>query len=106
MTKSVILTGIFSETNGLPKLFTDELDKHFEVIPEDKYFKKPEEYNQHIVAILPWFAKPTISEEMVKAMPKLVIVASISAGYNHLGRRFKSYKRFNIGLRCSNATFE
>ncbi len=44
--KPLVLTGIFSETNGLPKLFTDELDKHFTVLPENKYHENPEEFNK------------------------------------------------------------
>ena len=69
---------------NLRKLFVDELEKHFTVIPEDVYAANPEKSDSEIVAILPWFAKPVVTEEMVKRMPKLVIVASISAGYNHL----------------------
>ena len=69
---------------NLQKLFVDELEKHFTVIPEDVYAANPEKSDSEIVAILPWFAKPVVTEEMVKRMPKLVIVASISAGYNHL----------------------
>ena len=52
---------------------------------EDAYFENPSLYNSKIEAILPWFAKPIITEEMVKSMPNLKIVATISAGYNHLG---------------------
>ena len=70
----------------------DELEKHFTVIPEDVYAANPEKCDSEIVAILPWFAKPVVSEEMVKRMPKLVIVASISAGYNHLSEYWLKYK--------------
>ena len=67
-------------------MFVDELTKHFELVTEDVYKKNPTLYNDKIEAILPWFAKPIVTEEMVKSMPKLKIVASISAGYNHLGK--------------------
>ena len=77
---------------NLKQLFVDELEKHFTVIPEDIYATNPEKCDSEIVAILPWFAKPVVSEEMVKRMPKLVIVASISAGYNHLSEYWLKYK--------------
>ena len=83
--KPVVLSAIYHESNGLPKLFVDELTKHFELVHEDEYHANPEVYNGQIEAIMPWFAKPTVTEAMVKQMPKLKIVASISAGYNHLG---------------------
>ena len=78
---------------NLEKLFVDELEKHFTVIPEDVYAANPEKCDSEIVAILPWFAKPVVTEEMVKRMPKLVIVASISAGYNHLSKYLSKYRR-------------
>ena len=83
--KPVVLSAIYHESNGLPKLFVDELTKHFELVHEGEYRANPEVYNGQIEAIMPWFAKPTVTEAMVKQMPKLKIVASISAGYNHLG---------------------
>merc|ERR1711935_118603 len=82
--KPVVLSGVYHESNGLPKLFVDELKKHFELVHEDVYHANPALYNGKIEAILPWFAKPAVTEAMVKQMPKLKIVASISAGYNHL----------------------
>ena len=69
----------------MKKFFVDELENHFTVIPEDVYAANPEKFDSEIVAIL-WFTRPVVTEEMVKRMPKLVIVAVISAGYNHLSK--------------------
>ena len=67
------------------------LNKHFRVVHEDAYFENPSFYNSKIQAILPLIFKPTITEELIKSMPNLKIVATISAGYNHLGSGHRMY---------------
>ena len=60
MTKPLVLTHRFDDSDAMPKNFVAEMEQHFKLLPQDEYHKNPDKFNNDIVAIFPWFAQPPV----------------------------------------------
>uniref|UniRef100_H2YH12 D-isomer specific 2-hydroxyacid dehydrogenase NAD-binding domain-containing protein n=1 Tax=Ciona savignyi TaxID=51511 RepID=H2YH12_CIOSA len=86
---------------GIPPFAVEMIEKHFRIVWIEDFNANPEKYGKEVVAVFMGTKQPTVDKDLLEKLPNLKIVASMSAGYNHLDiPLIRSY-----GVRVSNTPY-
>nr|XP_002131147.1 uncharacterized protein LOC100184381 [Ciona intestinalis] len=88
MSKPLVLCSYLDRSagrwNGVTDFFVNIFEKRFKIIWMDDFEQDVAKYAKDVVAIASFIKRPPVTEELIKKLPNLKIVANIGVGYNHL----------------------
>lgn len=80
---AVLVSG-FGGPGGVCEDHLGELRKHFNLIGMQEFVGNKTHLGAKIRAVLIWGGKPAVTEELLRSLPALSVVASAGAGLDHL----------------------
>lgn len=84
MEKPWVLAITFGMKGGIYQSFAHLVEKHFNVIPYDKFVMRKEDFADKIQALLLWSVKLKVDRDLLQSLPNLIAVVSGGVGVDHL----------------------
>lgn len=84
MEKAWVLATTFGRKGGIYQCFAPLIEKHFTVIPYDKFVVRKEDFADKIQALIVWGAHIKVDHDLLQSLPNLKIVVNGGVGVDHL----------------------
>ncbi|XP_056617973.1 glyoxylate/hydroxypyruvate reductase B [Triplophysa dalaica] len=84
MEKAWVLATTFGTKWGIYLCFAPLIEKHFTVIPYDKFVMRKEDFADKIQAVMVWGVNIKVDHDLLQSLPNLKIVVNGGVGVDHL----------------------
>ncbi|XP_057195561.1 glyoxylate/hydroxypyruvate reductase B isoform X1 [Triplophysa rosa] len=84
MEKPWVLATTFGRRGGIYQCFAPLIEKHFTVIPYDKFVVRKEDFADRIQALIVWGVNIKVDHDLLQSLPNLKVVVNGGVGVDHL----------------------
>ncbi|XP_073728219.1 glyoxylate/hydroxypyruvate reductase B-like [Misgurnus anguillicaudatus] len=84
MEKPCILATMPGENGSIDRCFAPFIEKHFTIVPYDKFVLRKEDFADKIQALFVWGVKINVDRNLLQSLPNLKVVVNGGVGVDHL----------------------